>query len=128
MARRFALSFLFLAFTALAASAGGFKPYEAASFEKAIAEGKTVVVHVHADWCPVCKRQQTALEPLAAGALGEKAEFVRVDFDKDTQFLTANKIPTQSVILVFKGGAEVERIIGTTNAGEIESTLSAAIG
>ncbi len=127
MIRRLSLSILFIVMTALTAHAAEIKPYEAASFETAVAAGDTVIAHVHADWCPVCVRQQKVLTPLVDGALDGKAEFFEVNFDTDTDFLKTHKVPSQSVIIIFKGGKEIDRLNGTTDAAEIQSRLSAAV-
>jgi thioredoxin-like negative regulator of GroEL len=127
MLRRIGFSLILLVLTAFSANAADIRPYEAARFEKAVASGNTVIAHVHADWCPVCKRQQNALAPLADGPLDGKADFFRVDFDSDNDFLQAHRVPSQSVIIIFKGGKEVDRLVGTTDAAEIEARLSAAV-
>jgi thioredoxin len=128
MIRRFGLAVLFLVFGTLAASAGSIKPYNAADFIKALAAGKTIVVHVHAAWCPVCRKQQPTIQSLSEEKDMSKVEFVQVNFDKDQDFLAAHRISHQSVILVFKGGKEVERLNGTTDAAEIKSKITAAVG
>lgn len=127
MLRRIGFSIVLLIITAFSAHAAGIKPYDAASFDKAVAGGNTVIAHVHASWCPVCRRQQNVLAPLANGPLGGKAEFFRVDFDSDRDFLQVHRVPSQSVIIIFRNGKEVDRLIGTTNANEIEARLSAAV-
>jgi len=128
MIRRFGLAVLVLFFSALSAQAGALKPYQASQFEQAMANGETVVVHVHAEWCPVCHRQIPALQSLSDDPALSGVEFVTVDFDTDKNFLSKNAIPTQSVILVFKGGQEVERLIGVTDSAQIQETVKGAIG
>ena len=127
MLRRIGFSIVLLIMTAFATQAAGIKPYDAAGFDKAVAGGNTVIAHVHASWCPVCKRQQNVLAPLADGPLSGKAEFFRVDFDSDADFLRAHRVPSQSVIIIFRNGKEVDRLVGTTNADEIKARLSAAV-
>lgn len=96
------------------AFAAGIKPYDAKTFANALNAGP-VVVHVHADWCPVCKAQQPTLEKLSTDAKLSKVEFVKVNFDKDKDFLKAHRVANQSVIVVFKGGKEVARLSGLTD-------------
>lgn len=127
MLRKIGLSVFLLIITAFSANAAGIKPYDAASFEKAVAGGNTVIAHVHASWCPVCARQQNVLAPLADGPLAGKAQFFRVDFDSDRDFLRAHRVPVQSVIIIFRNGKEIDRLVGTTNAAEIEARLAAAV-
>ncbi len=108
------------------ALAAGMKPYEATSFSHALASGP-VVVHVHADWCPVCKAQKPILEMLASDAALSKVEFITVNFDKDKAFLRAHRIANQSVIVVFKNGKEVARIPGETDPARLRSGVLKAL-
>ena len=128
MIRRIGLAVLILAFGTFAASAGSMKPYSTAAFVQALADGKTIVVHVHADWCPVCKKQQPTLKSLSEEKDLSKVEFVQVNFDKDKEFLVVHRVSSQSVILVFKDGKEVERLNGTTDAAQITAKIKAAVG
>lgn len=108
------------------ATAAGLKPYDAKAFKGAVDAGP-VVVHVFADWCPVCKVQQPTLASLSTDARLAKVQFISVNFDRDKDFLKANKVANQSVILVFKGGKEVARISGTTDAGRIRDGVMKAL-
>ena len=115
-----------IAFAAYPGLAAGPTPYEAGSFQSAVAAGP-VVVHVFADWCPVCKAQQPTLASLSGDAKLAKVRFITVNFDKDKDFLRANKVANQSVILVFKGGKEVVRLSGTTDAAKIREGVMRAL-
>lgn len=106
--------------TAQAAGAG-FTSYDASSFEAAQTAGKTIVVDVHASWCPTCKAQEPILKSIAKDAKAKDVKFVRVNFDKDKAFLREHRIPRQSTILVFKGKQEVGRSIAETNRGRLTS-------
>ncbi|MGF1621201.1 MAG: thioredoxin family protein [Rhodomicrobiaceae bacterium] len=109
-----------------AQSTDGFIPYEAASFSETRASGKTVVVHVHASWCPACKQQVPVLKALAKEPAFSGVDFVRVDFDTEKAFLNENRVPVQSVILVFRNGGETTRIVGVVDADELSSRIRAA--
>jgi len=100
--------------------------YEPRSFEEALASGP-VVVHVYADWCPVCRAQKPVLAALAKDQALAGARFVTVDFDKDKQFLRTYRVANQSVILVFKNGQEAARLIGITDAERIRAGLLGAL-
>lgn len=124
----FALAFpFFMNFASpRAQSTDGFIPYEAASFSRTRASGKTIVVHVHANWCPACKQQVPVLKALAKDPQFRAVDFVRVDFDTEKAFLSENRVPVQSVILVFKNGAQPARIVGVVDADELISRIRAA--
>lgn len=106
------------------AFAGTFKPYNKADFDKLVASGQPVLVHVHADWCPTCKRQLTVLGPMLNDPANAKLSAVTVDFDKETAFKQANKIGGQSTLIVYKGGKEVARSVGATDASAIGGLIA----
>lgn len=114
---------------ALAQTGGprGFTAYQTASFATLIQSGATVVVHVHADWCPTCRAQEPTLNSLMGEGAFANVRFVRVNFDTDRDFLTTHRVANQSTILVFRGGQVVARMIGTTNAAEIGAALRRAV-
>jgi thioredoxin 1 len=116
-----------LATAVAAAPAFAMETYTKASFDRLMAAGQPVIVHVHATWCPVCKAQEPTLATLARDEATRGATQVRVDFDKDKEFLRANNVPSQSVILVFKGGKETGRIAGKSRMDEVKPVVVAAI-
>jgi thiol-disulfide isomerase/thioredoxin len=105
------------------AFAADFKAYEKAAFDRLVATGAPVLVHVHADWCPTCRRQEAVFKDLLADTGYAGISRVRVDFDKDTEFRAANKVNNQSVLIVFKGGREVARSAGQTGRAEIAALV-----
>jgi len=115
------------AVTASAAAPAGWVAYDAKSFAAAQASGKTLVVDVHADWCPTCRAQAPILEELRKEKQSENVSFVRVDFDDDKDFLRAHKIPRQSTIVVFKGNNEVARSVAETNRARLRGVVLNAL-
>lgn len=109
------------------ATASGFAKYEADSFRKLLASGAPIVVHVHADWCPVCRAQLPVMERVLKGASYKSVRAIRVDFDRDKSFLADYKVVRQSTILIFKGGKEVARLSYDTDPARIEEILEWAI-
>jgi len=119
-------SVMILAAMALPAAAHAQEPYEGKSFASAIASGP-VVVHVFAGWCPVCQKQKPILATLARDHALAGVRFVTVDFDKDSHFLRTYRVGNQSVILLFKSGQEVVRLIGVTDPENIRARLLGAL-
>jgi thiol-disulfide isomerase/thioredoxin len=119
-------SALILIAMALPMRAAGQERYEPQSFEAALASGP-VVVHVYADWCPVCRAQKPVLATLAKEQALVGVKFVAVDFDTEKQFLRTHRVANQSVILVFKNGQEAARLIGITDADKIRAGLLGAL-
>lgn len=122
--------FVLLALASPMAHAGvEWTAFSSRAFSEAQAAGRTIIVDVHADWCPTCKAQQPILDELRAEpALGD-AVFMKVDFDREKDFLRAHRIARQSTILVFRGEQEAARSVAETNRERLrETVLSAARG
>ena len=112
---------------ALITMPSGMKSYEAGAFSKSLSSGKTIVVHVHADWCPACQQQRPVLASMSTDPSFSKIEFVQVNFDTEKDFLRENHIPIQSIILVFKNGKQTKRIIGVVEADKLRNSITAAV-
>lgn len=128
--RRFTLlaaAAITLPFAATHAFARAFAEYNADRLRKLLSAGGPVVVHVHADWCAVCKAQLPVMERVLAGNAYKGVQAVRVNFDRDKQFLTDYRVVRQSTIIVFKGSKEIARLSYETDPEKIERTLAAAI-
>lgn len=113
-----------LAVPAVAADA---KKFDARAFEAAQAAGKSIVVEVHADWCPVCTKQKPVSAQLRARPEFAKAEFFVVDFDTQKDALTRFKVSRQSTLLAFRGKTETSRSTGVTDPVEIEKLFKSAL-
>lgn len=123
----FLLSLVALVAAVPALAAAGWTAYEPENFAAAQAAGKTIVVDVHADWCPTCRAQQPTLEKLRADKRFTNVVFVKVNFDKDKDFLRTHRIPRQSTILVFKGRNETARSIAETRPEKLSAAVIAGL-
>jgi thiol-disulfide isomerase/thioredoxin len=109
------------------AETGGWQAYDAKAFAAAQAAGKTIVVDVHADWCPTCRTQAPILEELRKERANDKVVFIRVDFDTDKAFLKAHRVPRQSTVLVFRGSRELARSIAETDRTRLRAVILGAL-
>lgn len=98
------------------------QPFDAKAFEEAKAAGKTILIDVHASWCPVCKKQQ----PIIGQLEKDRPALVvyTLDFDRDKAALKALGVQSQSTLIVFKGTEEVGRSTGDTDPARISALLS----
>jgi thiol-disulfide isomerase/thioredoxin len=110
---------------ALPAFAADFIKYRKAEFDGLLASGKPVFVHVHADWCPTCRKQISAF-PTALKAIGGVTKIV-VNFDEDGDFKAKYGVRNQSTLIVFKGGKEVARAVGVIDPDKIRDLASKAL-
>ncbi len=104
--------------SALALAAG--QPFTQAQFDALTQEGKPVIVHVHATWCPTCKVQDPILSELMKSPEFGNVTLLEVDFDKQKDILKEFNVSMQSTLIAFKGGKEQARSTGDTKQPSIE--------
>ena len=56
-----------------------------------------------------------------------KIEFLRLNFDTEAEFKKRYNVPVRSVIMLLKGGKEVERITSNADKAVIEALLKKAL-
>ena len=120
---RKALAALTLFAVAASAAASGERPYTANDFKQLTQAGQQVVVDVHADWCPTCRRQQPVLESLMKDGKYKDYTILVVDFDKQTDALKQFRVSSQSTLIVFHGTQEKARATGITTPQQIGALL-----
>lgn len=101
--------------------AGEVKPYAKAEFDKLNAEGKGVVLAIHAPWCPTCKVQSPIQSELMSSPAFKDVTMMTIDFDSQKDVLKNFKVNMQSTIISFKGGKEVGRSVGDSTRAGIEA-------
>jgi len=122
-----AIAFLAAPLWAKSATAKPFAPYRASEFTRRLATGNPLVVHVHADWCSVCRAQIPIMNRILSETPYRNVSAISVNFDKDKDFLTDFKIVRQSTIIVFRNGKEVARLSYDSDPQRIEQLLARAI-
>lgn len=121
------VALLAIALAAPALAAPDWQDYDAAAFARAQQAGKTIIVDVHAVWCPTCKAQAPTLDALRKEPKLRDAVFVKVDFDKEKLFLKQHRIPRQSTVLVFQGKAETVRSVAETRPMQLRAAVLAGV-
>lgn len=124
---KFIRSMLLLPFLAAGAALAGGAPYDAAKFDALNAEGKPILIAVHADWCPTCKAQEPILSELLKTPELQGITPFRVDFDGQKDAVKRFKAQYQSTLIVFKGGKEAGRSTGDTRKESIAALLKQAL-
>ena len=128
--RRTALAFglviaAFAAGPAFAATAA--IPFSSAAFEAAQKSGKSILVEIHADWCPTCKAQAPIISELRDDPKFKDLIVFRVDYDGQKDVVKKLGARMQSTLITFKGSSEKGRSVGDTDKGSIQALLSKAI-
>jgi len=102
-------------------------PFEASAFAAAQADGKPILIHVTAPWCPTCKAQKPIVAQLRARDEFRTLVQFEIDFDTQKDLLRSFGVTTQSTLIVFKGRTEAGRSVGETRAEAIETLFRRAI-
>lgn len=108
------------AFSALS-FAGDIKPFTQSQLDKLNAEGKGIVLAIHAPWCPTCKAQMPIQSELMSMPAFKDVTMLTIDFDSQKDLLKNFKVTMQSTIISFKGGKEVGRSVGDSTRSGIEA-------
>ena len=82
------------------------------SFQTEVLDSQTpVLVDFWAEWCGPCRVIASMVEEIAAEYQG-KLKVVKIDVDESTDVAARYRIQSIPTLMVFKGGEEVERVIG----------------
>lgn len=85
-----------------------------------------VVVDFWAPWCGPCMMMGPTIETLAAKMSG-KIKFVKLNTDENPLVGQRYRITAIPTLIVFKGGAEAERMIGVRPQQQLEKQLQGHI-
>lgn len=98
-----------------------------ADFEKEVlGSDKPVVVDFWAPWCGPCRAVAPILEELAASMEAE-VKIVKLNVDDNSQSASKFNVMNIPTLIVFKGGAEADRVIGALSKQDLEKKIRAAI-
>lgn len=109
------------------AFAASSRPFDASTFDAALAAGKPIVVHVSAPWCPICRAQKPILSKLLDEPRFAGFAAFEVDFDNDKASVRAVGARLQSTLIAYNGGREIARTVGDREEGWIEELLEKAL-
>ena len=117
----------------LSGSSSPYLEFNRADYQKALAEGKIIVLDFFANWCPICRAEAPHIRAGFDSLTSEKVIGFRVNFnDSDTDenekaLAQEFNIPYQHTKVILKNGQEVKRSgdqwTGEIFAQEINSTL-----
>jgi thioredoxin 1 len=111
----------------LSAEAAAPLTYTDEAFKAAQKSGKSILIEIHANWCPTCKAQAPIINNLLKTPKFSDLITFRVDFDGQPDVVIALGADTQSTLISFKGDKETGRSVGDTDPTSIEALVAAAI-
>lgn len=85
-----------------------------------------VLVDFWAEWCGPCRAIAPSLEQLSAEYAG-KARVVKVDVDSNQDLAMKYGIMSIPALIVFKGGKEVDRMVGAAPKDRIKALIDRAL-
>jgi thioredoxin 1 len=119
-----AVAFGVITLSAVSSEAITKKMFDQKAFEGAQATGQSILVEVHASWCPICKRQRPILSKLGTEPKFKNMVSFEIDFDSQKDLVRRFNVQKQSTLIVFKGRKEIARSTGDSNPDSIEQLLA----
>ncbi len=99
-------------------------PATDASFEQEVLQSDVpVLVDFWAEWCGPCRALAPKLEELAT-EMGGKVKVVKLNIDENPQAPARFGVRGIPTMILFKGGAEVDQIVGNHPKENIEAMLN----
>lgn len=124
MIRRTVLTLLAIAAFSPAALAGEITTWDASRFSALQSEGRPILIHVTAPWCPTCRAQHPVVSDLAAAPNNAELVVFEVDFDSQKDVLRQFNVRQQSTLIAFNGAEERARAVGITNRDAIAALVA----
>ncbi|MBL7157749.1 MAG: thioredoxin [Candidatus Omnitrophica bacterium] len=86
-----------------------------------------VLVDFWTEWCMPCRMVSPIVDELSEDYKG-KVKFTKVNVDNNTQLATDLEILSIPVLILFKNGKELTRIVGANPKSYIQEQIEAALG
>lgn len=86
--------------------------------------GTPVLVDFWAPWCGPCKALAPTLDAVSQELAG-KVKVVKVNVDENQQLAVRYQVQSIPTLIIFKGGQQVDRIVGLVPRDELNRRLSA---
>lgn len=93
------------------------------AFKSAQAAGKPFLVAFHKKGCPLCAKQQQALNAVYKDPAFADTKVLVVNYDNDTESLKSFNVGMQGALILYKGEKEISRSAGLTTTAEIEKQI-----
>ena len=108
--------------------AGAVAEFSDTNFQQEVLQAPTpVLVDLWAAWCGPCRMIAPIVEELA-GTYAGKMKMGKVNVDDHPQIAAQYRVMNIPTLLLFKGGQEVDRIVGVVPKQELARRIDQVIG
>ena len=90
--------------------------------EEVLQADKPVLVNFHASWCGPCKALDSVLDKVDK-EFNNKLIIVNIDVDESSSITSEYIIKVYPTLILLRNGMILEKIMGFTSYGEIESII-----
>jgi len=94
--------------------------------DKVLKASTPVVVDFWAPWCGPCKSIAPVLEEIAQ-ELGSQVAIYKINVDDNTKSPSQYNVRAIPNLIIFKGGAEVDRVVGAVPKDQLVATIKKAL-
>lgn len=101
------------------------EPFTMQRFSELQTQGANILVHVHASWCPNCRKQREILSEYRQRYPDSRLHILNVDFDEQKEWVTYFKAPQQSTLILYSGTERVWFSVAETREERIFAALNA---
>lgn len=109
------------------AHAAEFREFDRAAFVAAQAQGRPIILDVHAWWCPVCFSQNHTIRRSVVSPAYDKLIIFRINYDTQKPVWQSFGVRKQATLIAFRGRREVGRLAYMTNKDAINGLLVSAV-
>ena len=106
------------------AMGGEVAPWDETRFAAMQAEGRPILIHVTAPWCPTCRAQRPIVSELASAPEYADLTVFDIDFDSQKDLLRRFNVRQQSTLIAFRGAEERGRAVGITDRAAIAALVA----
>ena len=109
------------------ASAGEIRAFDDSSFGAVQAQNSSVIVFVHASWCPICKAQEQTIRKLLGTPRFKNVTVMKIDFDSQKPLWKKFGVSQQSTLIGFHGRRETARLSHDADSAKVKSVFASTL-